>query len=315
MEPCSHPAAETTRLFPARDYVTGEGFAIARCGRCALHVTQPVPTDLGRYYPATYYGAAGASRFPRPVEWLQGLLYARRARAVERLAGARPGRVLDVGCGRGRLLAAFRARGWQVQGTELSEGSAALPRAAGVPVFVGPLEAAPWVDGSFDAITLWHVLEHWPDPALPLAHAARLLRPGGVLLVGVPNFASPEARLSRSGWFHLDVPRHLAHLGPGDLERLLAARELEVRAWSYLAPEYDLFSLVQSAQNALGLRQNLLYGFLRSPAARLVDGTPAQTLLALLLAVPLGLLAAPLSLALAALRVGSSVTALAVKRP
>jgi SAM-dependent methyltransferase len=220
-----------------------------------------------------------------------------------------------VGCGRGRLLEAFRERGWQVQGTELSEGAAALPRAAGLAVHVGPLEAAPWADGSFDAVTLWHVLEHWPDPAVPLALAARLLRPGGVLLAGVPNFASPEARLTRAGWFHLDVPRHLVHLGPGDLERLLSAQGLEVRAWSYLAPEYDLFSLVQSAQNALGLRQNLLYGILRSPAARLVDGPPAQTLLALLLAVPLGLLAAPLTFVLAALRAGSSVTALAVKRP
>lgn len=313
--PCPHPPEQAHPLFPARDYVTGDAFTVGRCGRCSLAVTLPAPAPeaLARYYPAAYYGEAGARRFPRAVERLQAVLCTRRARAVERLAGSRPGRVLDVGCGRGLLLAAFRARGWEVQGTELSEASAALPRAAGIPVHVGPFEAAPWPDAAFDAITMWHVLEHWPDPAVPLAHAARLLRPGGVLLVAVPNFASPEARLTRAGWFHLDVPRHLVHLGPDDLERLLAARGLEVRAWSYLAPEYDLFSLVQSAENALGLRHNLLYGLLRTRSARLASGTPLASLAALALAAPLGLIALPASLAFAALRCGAAVAALAVK--
>jgi SAM-dependent methyltransferase len=313
MEPCPHPADAAETLFPAVDYVSGEPFTVARCARCALVVTLPRPADPGRYYPAAYYGEAGARRFPAPVEWLQGRLYAARARGVERLAGGRPGRVLDVGCGRGRLLVAFRRRGWEVWGTELSEDAARHPRAAGIPVHVGPLQAAPWPDGSFDAVALWHVLEHWPDPAVPLAHVARLLRPGGVLLVGVPNFASPEARAARAGWFHLDVPRHLVHLAPADLERLLRGHGLVIRRWSYLAPEYDLFSLVQSAQNALGLPHNRLYGLLRTRGARPSAGTPLASLVALALAVPMGLLALPAPLLLAALRRGAAVTALAVK--
>jgi len=315
MEPCPHPADAATSLFPARDYVSGEPFAVVRCPRCALAVTspQPAPAALGRYYPDAYYGEAGARRFPAPVEWLQGVLYGARARAVERAAGGRPGRVLDIGCGRGRLLEAFRARGWEVHGTELSEGSARHPRALGIPVHVGPLEAAPHADGSFDAVTMWHVLEHWPDPAVPLAHAARLLRPGGVLFVGVPNFASPEAQTTRAGWFHLDVPRHLVHLGPDDLVHLLAARGLRVTGWSHAAPEFDVFSFVQSAENALGLPHNLLYGLLRTRSARLASGSPLSALAAFLLAVPLGLVSLPATLLATALRRGSSVTAIAVK--
>ena len=316
MEPCAHPAADASTLFAARDYVTGEPFSVVRCGRCGLAVTAPRPaTDsLARYYPAAYYGETGQRRFPAPVEWLQGLLYSVRAAAVERLAGGRPGRVLDVGCGRGRLLQAFRRRGWEVHGTELGEDAARHPRALGIPVHVGPLESAPWPDASFDAVTMWHVLEHWPDPAEPLSHAARVLRPGGALLVGVPNFASPEARAARAGWFHLDVPRHLVHLGPADLERLLDEHGLHVHHWSHAAPEYDLFSLVQSAENALGLPQNLLYGLLRARSARLASGSTASALAALALAVPLGLVALPLTLVLGALGRGSSVSALAVKR-
>ena len=316
MELCAHPADAASTLFAARDYVTGEAFSVARCGRCGLAVTspQPGPATLARYYPAAYYGEAGERRFPAPVEWLQGLLYDVRATAVERLAGGRPGRVLDIGCGRGRLLEAFRRRGWDVQGTELGEDAARHPRAVGIPVHVGPLASAPWPDASFDAVTMWHVLEHWPDPAEPLSRAARLLRPGGVLFVGVPNFAGPEARATRAGWFHLDVPRHLVHLGPADLERLLHEHGLGVHRWSHAAPEYDVFSLIQSAENALGLPQNLLYGLLRTRRARLASGSAASALAALVLAVPLGLLAIPVTLVLSAVGRGSSVAALAVKR-
>jgi SAM-dependent methyltransferase len=248
------------------------------------------------------------------VEWLQGALYPSRARAVARLAGG-TGRVLDVGCGRGRLLAAFRGQGWEVHGSELTEASASHPRALGIPVHVGTLDDAPWPVASFDAVVMWHVLEHWPDPAVAVAQAARLLRPGGVFAVGVPNHGSPEARLTGDGWFHLDVPRHLAHLDPGTLGRLLAERGLEVRRWSHVAPEYDAFSFVQSAENALGLPQNLLYRVLRRAGARPGEGAgPAAIAASLALAVPLGVLALPLTLALAALGRGSSVTAYAVKR-
>ena len=114
---------------------------------------------------------------------------------------------------------------------------------------------------------MWHVLEHWPDPREPLRAAARLLRPGGVFMVGVPNFASPEARTARDKWFHLDVPRHLVHLTPRWLRDELAGIGFEPRRISYLAPEFDGFSFIQSALNLLGLPHNLP-PLRRSPARR-----------------------------------------------
>jgi len=307
------------RLYAARDYITGDEFAVERCGECGAGTTVPPPAAeaLAGYYPTGYYGVPSRARFPGVVERVQRLLERRRAHAVEQIAG-RPGRVLDIGCGHGFLLDAFRRRGWEVQGVELSDAAAAYAREAlGVPVHVGPRESWPWPEGYFDAVVMWHVLEHWPDPHEPLRTASQLLRPGGVFMAGVPNFASPEARTTRDGWFHLDVPRHLAHLTPRWLRDELAGQGFEVRRFSYFAPEFDAFSFIQSALNRLGFRHNLLYDLLRGRAAKVLGGGGAgwaQSAASVALAAPLGVLSVPVTLALAAARQGSSVTVYAVKR-
>lgn len=317
MTSCTHPTARGEPLFPARDYVTGEPFQVIRCGVCGLVRTdpQPGPGEIARYYPPGYHAQAGARRFPAPVEAVQRSMYGRRARAVERLTGT-PGRVLDFGCGPGYLLDAFRRRGWEAQGAELDDRTAAHARSVlGLPVETGVGDRWPWPDRSFDAVVLWHVLEHLADPQATLARAHRVLRPGGVLMIGVPNFASPEARLARAGWFHLDVPRHLIHLEPGWLAAALEASGLEVRGRSFFAPEFDAFSFVQSVENRLGLPHNLLYDVLRGRSSKVLARAagPLQVAAALLLAAPLGLLSLPVTGALAAAGRGSSVTLLAVR--
>ena len=313
MTACPHPVDRLETLFPAQDYVTGDSFEIRRCRDCGLAITwpPPPPCEMDRYYPDAYYGDAAEKRFVGPVEALQGALYGRRARQVEKATGRGPGRVLDVGCGRGFLLDAFRRRGWTVEGTEMSEASSAHAREAfEIPVRVGPLESLRLPAGSFDAVTLWHVLEHVTSPASLLAEIQRVLRPGGVLLVGVPNFGSPEARATGPGWFHLDVPRHLFHFTPATLDTALRGAGLEPVASSGFAPEFDVFSFVQSALNRTGLRHNALYDVLRGNAAKLGAGGAGATA-SLLLAAPLGLLSIPVTLLASLAGGGSTLTVLA----
>lgn len=313
---CAHPRQGVTSLLRTRDYITGRPFEIGECAACGLVVTVPRPdaASIAEFYPAEYYGDPGSARFPAIVDGLLGALCASRARLVERLAGGRAGRVLDVGCGRGLLLAAFRRRGWEVHGTELTNGAAAFARKAlGVPVHVGGVESWPWPEGHFDVVTLWHSLEHQPVPGAVLHHAHRLLRPGGVLALSVPNFASAEARAARAAWFHLDVPRHLVHFTPASLARELRRAGFEVRRVSFFAPEFDVFSFVQSAQNAMGLRHNLLYGLLRRRSARLVQAGALEVLAVVALALPLGLAAIPATALVSLARRGSSMTSYAVR--
>jgi len=316
---CPHLREAQTVLFEARDYISGDVFKIVHCRNCEVAFTQPVPAPdtWSRYYPQAYYGAAGAKRFPAPVEWVQHRLYAARIRRLEKLNGGRPGRVLDVGCGRGFLLQEFRRRGWEVLGTEADNKAAAhAQQVLQLPVKVGALEALDLSAASFDAIVLWHVLEHLADPTTTLAEVHRLLRPGGIVLVGVPNFGSWEARLCRDKWFHLDVPRHLAHFTLASLENALQQAGLRLSGRGLFAPEYDLFSFVQSLLNRAGLRHNYLYNLLRGQDAKVLGNSSSQftqLLGTLLLGAPLAALSLPATLLAGVLGHGSAITAYARK--
>ena len=314
---CQHPPSQREPLFAARDYVTGDRFELVRCRACGLALTRPAPTanEMDKYYPTVYYASTGGKRFPAVVELLQKFLYARRVRQVERLNGGRRGRVIDIGCGPGFLLRQFQKRGWEAQGTELSEASAKHARETlGLPIHVGDLASAHFPDNHFDAVVLWHVLEHVPSPQSTIAEVARILRPGGVFLCGVPNFGSWEARLARDKWFHLDVPRHLNHFTMPTLAAMLANAGLPVKSQSFLAPEYDAFSFVQSALNRIGLRHNLLYQLLRQGRGKVFrDESLAQVLATLLLAVPLSVMSLPATLLAALARQGAAVSLYAQK--
>jgi 2-polyprenyl-3-methyl-5-hydroxy-6-metoxy-1,4-benzoquinol methylase len=305
---CGHAPSELVRLFDADDPATGDHFTIARCGECELAQTVPAPsaTELDRYYPKGYHSTT--KRYRGGMDRLLSLVHRSRIRSIERLLGG-TGSVVDIGCGPGVLLDQMRARGWRVRGTERSPSAAQQAR----DVFHLDVRAQSVDDlvaegATFDAVVLWHVAEHLHTPAEIVRGIARLLRPGGILLIAVPNFASPEARVGRAGWFHLDVPRHLVHFTPSTLGAMLAAAGFEQVKVTHLVPEYDLFSFVQTIENRLGLPANLLYDVLRRSEARLRQrrAGPLAAGIAVALAVPLSI-AAGLMTPLAA-AVGRSAT-------
>jgi SAM-dependent methyltransferase len=299
--PC-HRGATADRLFSASDPVTGDRFDITKCTACGLARTHPQPaaSELDRYYPAGYH--ASADRYLLGLERALSVVHRARIRRIERLTGG-PGRVVDVGCGPGWFLDQMRRRGWETRGTERSAGAAQHARdVLNLDVRVQDLGELAAEGISYDAVVLWHVAEHVHDPAATLLNVARLLRPGGVLTIAVPNFGSPEAIMGKAGWFHLDVPRHLFHFTSATLANLLHAAELEPRKVVHVAPEYDLFSFVQTVQNRFGLPTNLLYDVLRRPPARLahLDAGSLLSAVAVASSIPLtlvGLLWAPVAAA------------------
>lgn len=321
---CVHPADKFKRYYSARDHVTGEQFDVGYCAQCRLHVTRPSPSEeeISRYYPPAYYGSG--RRFAHVVEWLLRIIYRYRVWEVGRRQP--PGRALDIGCGRGLMLDRLRSRGWQVQGTELSEEAASYAREVlEIPVRIGKLQELHFPDAEFDLVVLWHVLEHLHHPREVLAEVQRILKPGGRLLLAAPNFGSWEARWGRDCWFHLEVPRHLTHFTPGSLRRLLKEGGFQLERRSFFSTEYDFFSFAQTALNKLGFRFNSLYNLLRMPSARLgsrsADGKgksrmPMALEDALMVACAVPLLGAGMLVALLASALGKGATfALVATKP
>jgi SAM-dependent methyltransferase len=314
---CGHAPSELVRLFDADDPATGDRFTIARCEQCALAQTVPAPsaTELDHYYPRGYHSTT--KRYRGGMDRVLSLVHGSRIRAIERLLGG-AGSVLDIGCGPGVLLNQMRARGWQVRGTERSPAAAEQARDVfHLDVRAQTVDELVGEGATFDAVVLWHVAEHLHRPAAIVRGIAALLRPGGVLLIAVPNFASPEARVGRAGWFHLDVPRHLVHFTPATLDAVLADAGFHKAKVTYLVPEYDLFSFVQTVENRLGLPPNLLYDVLRRSEARLRQrrSGPVAAGSAVGLAVPLSIAAAVLAPLAAAVGRSATIAVYAVRGP
>lgn len=141
------------------------------------------------------------------------------------------GRALDVGCGSGRLMAALAGVGWSVEGAEMdAEAAEAARRGTGLPVHVGSASSLGAGLDPYDLVVMMHVLEHLPSPVEAMANLARLLAPGGRLVVVCPNPESLLARRFGAAWYHWDAPRHLVVLPAGALARAGRRAGLELRS-------------------------------------------------------------------------------------
>jgi SAM-dependent methyltransferase len=248
---CPVCSASTTRcLYPdARDYVTRHAFQVHVCDVCRTAFTFPVPDRMDEYYPARY------RRFTRPALATLKALYRIRAKGWDR-SSAKPGTVLELGCGDGLMLQALAERGWRVMGTERTEESARFARESGIDVLVDSHD--PWPrDRRFDLVIMFQVLEHLPDPVQRLTRCRGLLNEGGRIIVGVPNFGSWQSEWAREHWFHLDVPRHLVHLSPGALRAAAEQAGLRVESLSFRSFEHDPYGWIQSCLNVCGNENRL----------------------------------------------------------
>jgi 2-polyprenyl-3-methyl-5-hydroxy-6-metoxy-1,4-benzoquinol methylase len=166
------------------------------------------------------------------VENLALWLYKKRNPRVPVCKGNR--KALDVGCGNGHYLLFLRQLGWDVTGFDIENHVDPAVSDAGIPVYTGSLESLLSQQGPFTLISMWHVLEHFHDPAAELHRIRDLLSHGGTLLIEVPNSESISAKLLRSHWHQWDLPRHLSHFTPDSLVRLLSKTGFRLKGLSHL---------------------------------------------------------------------------------
>jgi 2-polyprenyl-3-methyl-5-hydroxy-6-metoxy-1,4-benzoquinol methylase len=153
----------------------------------------------------------------------------RVGRQVMWLSAVAGGRLLDYGCGGGRFLAGMHERGWEVKGYEPDVVAAQTAREVhGLDVVDGVFAPESLGEKTYDAVTLIHVIEHVPDPVETLRQCARLLKPGGSLVLATPNLSSLGHLVFRGNWLDLDPPRHLMLFTPTSLERVIEKAKLRI---------------------------------------------------------------------------------------
>lgn len=217
-------------------------FTLCRCTNCGLMYLNPRPTaqSLLHYYPEHYtnYRPPIAAEPCGLMRWIRRHKLLRRRQVVERYSGQTSGKILDVGCSTGLFLYEMQQAGWEVAGIEPVAAAALQAQRLGASVFIGTLEEAPYPPETFDALTFWDVLEHTVSPTRALAKAASLLRPGGTLLVSVPNWQSVGRFVFGPCWQGLDPPRHLYVFTRPTLTQLLARAGLQIQNWVCFMPGY-----------------------------------------------------------------------------
>lgn len=254
-------------VLSAKDHtVSQKMFSVWQCHDCSVRFTQDIPSqeEIGDYYASDDYISHSDtnSGFINNLYHLARRITLRRKRKlVMDATGMRRGKVLDIGCGTGAFLHTMKDAYWEYTGIEPDIAA----RVKAVELYgIQPLESERLFSletGSYNAICMWHVLEHVHNLHAYLNQAAELLAPGGKLFIAVPNYTSKDADVYKEHWAAYDVPRHLYHFSPQSMENLLSQHELKITAvkpmWfdsfyvSMLSEKYKDGNIIKALLNGL----------------------------------------------------------------
>jgi len=197
---------------PDRQGYQAEIFTVVECNECGLGFVNPRPRfeEMWKCYPKEYYEEGFAQN--RAYHLRRYAREARYLRPIETRPG--PKSLLDVGCANGDFPRFMKARGWHVEGVEVSTSSQPI---TDFMVYPQQLPEIPVNRPAYDAVTAWAVLEHVHDPMAYFRKAAEVTKAGGLFVFQVPNFDSLASRRL----FLEDVPRHLYFFSERTVRRYL----------------------------------------------------------------------------------------------
>lgn len=272
-------------LLTVKDHsVSKEEFVIWQCSNCSLRFTQDVPdeTAIGPYYQSPDYishSNTDKGLLNKIYKRVRNFTLQEKASLIIRYTKEK-GNLLDIGAGVGAFLKQMQEKQWNVTGIEPDEGA----RSRAQNIFGIDLLPASHLQqlqpGSFDAITLWHVLEHVESLHDYVQKLGELLHQDGKIFIAVPNYTSADAGIYGNYWAAYDVPRHLYHFTPKSMEVLMQQHGLKIIAkkpmWfdafyiSLLSSKYRKGKTSWLGAGLSGLRSNINAFFNKDATSSLI---------------------------------------------
>ncbi len=246
-------------------FLSGEPFSLFRCMLCGFVFTQDHPDEetIGRYYSSEDYLSHNdsAKGFSSALYRLsRNIMLGKKRRLVEKATGMNRGKLLDIGSGTGHFLSELKKAGWDAMGIEINEKARHYSTFAHGVEVIDPGLISSLPAGSFDCITMWHVLEHFQDPFKYASEISRLLKPDGICITALPNGGSFDASWYKKFWAAYDVPRHLWHFSPVTFK--IFAEKTGFRVKDIRKLPLDVFYISMLSEKYRGTRLHFLTGML-----------------------------------------------------
>jgi len=210
-----------------KDYtVSRETFTLTKCNSCGLIFTNPRPdkNSIGAYYESEDYISHTNSKkglLNNAYQFARKYAIHSKYSLVKSYSGAPNSALLDIGCGTGEFLGYCKEKGFKCIGIEPSADARKLAKENHDLSVFDLNHLAAIESGTFDLITMWHVLEHVHDLKPTIQTVKRILKSGGYYFVAVPNPESFDAKFYGEYWAAFDVPRHLFHFAPATMKRIM----------------------------------------------------------------------------------------------
>ena len=212
---------------PSRDFqlickdhlVSNEEFQLRLLNDFEILETLPKPENLAIYYESENYISHTDSKKSLTDKVYQGVkdyMLQQKLKWINSIAEGN--KILDIGAGTGDFLFSAKKQNWIVAGVEPNAQARKLALEKGIDL---QQNSGNFKESTFDVISMWHVLEHVPDLDIQIKELKRLLKPGGIAVIAVPNFKSFDAEHYREFWAAYDVPRHLWQFSQAGITKLI----------------------------------------------------------------------------------------------
>ena len=230
---------------------------------------QPEPDQLGAYYESDAYIShtdSKSSFTDKLYQWVKNYTLKQKVKLINSFK-TQDKELLDIGCGTGDFLKVAQQSGWKVSGAEPNKKARKLAyeklkqTSGDHNDFNLEKDIQFYLEKGliFDVISMWHVLEHVPNPEEYISDLKKLLKPQGVLIIAVPNFKSYDAKYYKQFWAAYDVPRHLWHFSQRSISLLFSKQKMKVV--KTLPMKFDSFYVSMLSEKYKNQKGNLLSAF------------------------------------------------------